>query len=213
MSQEIGRYCELQGLPEVRELTPGLDFRLPQYRREVFLCGIYAIVHKTSGKAYIGSSIRIPQRLYMHRYDLNKGEHVNPHLQAAWKKYGSIDFLFVYVEETEENLLIFREQYYIDRYSFVYNTCLAGRPPSTKGLSYKHKNSYASVDRYKASWTPRRRARQRKVISKIPAALRGGKGVPKAPWSDERKRALREDWILSRDQRIASMKGKTRCKK
>ena len=33
----IGRYCELNGLEEVKELSYGLDFRKPQYRREVFL--------------------------------------------------------------------------------------------------------------------------------------------------------------------------------
>jgi hypothetical protein len=33
----IGRYCELNGLPEISDLRPGLDFRNPQYRREVFL--------------------------------------------------------------------------------------------------------------------------------------------------------------------------------
>lgn len=33
----IGRYCELNNLQEVTDLVAGLDFRLPQYRREVFL--------------------------------------------------------------------------------------------------------------------------------------------------------------------------------
>lgn len=33
----IGRFCERQGIPEERELAVGMDFRLPQYRREVFL--------------------------------------------------------------------------------------------------------------------------------------------------------------------------------
>jgi len=37
MTAEIGRYCELKGLPEETDLQAGLDFRLPQYRREVFL--------------------------------------------------------------------------------------------------------------------------------------------------------------------------------
>jgi len=37
MNQEIGRYCELQGLKEEQDLGYGQDFRLPQYRREVFL--------------------------------------------------------------------------------------------------------------------------------------------------------------------------------
>ncbi len=32
-----GRYCHLEGLKEVKDLKGGMDFRHPQYRREVFL--------------------------------------------------------------------------------------------------------------------------------------------------------------------------------
>ena len=34
---QIGRFSELNGIKEESDLVPGLDFRLPQYRREVFL--------------------------------------------------------------------------------------------------------------------------------------------------------------------------------
>jgi Alpha-glutamyl/putrescinyl thymine pyrophosphorylase clade 2 len=37
VTSEIGRYCELHGLSEETDLRAGMDFRLPQYRREVFL--------------------------------------------------------------------------------------------------------------------------------------------------------------------------------
>lgn len=33
----IGRYSEINNVPEVMQLKKGMDFRLPQYRREVFL--------------------------------------------------------------------------------------------------------------------------------------------------------------------------------
>jgi hypothetical protein len=35
--QTPGRYCELMGVPEVQDLQAGMDFRKPEYRREVFL--------------------------------------------------------------------------------------------------------------------------------------------------------------------------------
>lgn len=35
--QNIGRWSELNNQPEIKELQKGMDFRLPQYRREVFL--------------------------------------------------------------------------------------------------------------------------------------------------------------------------------
>ena len=37
MKDAPGRYCELAMVPEVAELQAGMDFRLPRYRREVFL--------------------------------------------------------------------------------------------------------------------------------------------------------------------------------
>jgi hypothetical protein len=36
MSEALGRYCELMGMPEVTDLKYGMDFRKPEYRREVF---------------------------------------------------------------------------------------------------------------------------------------------------------------------------------
>jgi hypothetical protein len=35
--QTPGRYCELMGIPEVKDLQERMDFRRPEYRREVFL--------------------------------------------------------------------------------------------------------------------------------------------------------------------------------
>ena len=35
--QILGRWSELNDLPEIKDLQKGMDFRLPQYRREVFL--------------------------------------------------------------------------------------------------------------------------------------------------------------------------------
>lgn len=37
MSTDAGRYCTLHGLQEVTNLQAGMDFRKPEYRREVFL--------------------------------------------------------------------------------------------------------------------------------------------------------------------------------
>lgn len=34
---KLGRYCELNGEVEIKDLREGMDFRLPKYRREVFL--------------------------------------------------------------------------------------------------------------------------------------------------------------------------------
>ena len=34
---DLRRQCEIDGIPEISDLKPGMDFRNPQYRREVWL--------------------------------------------------------------------------------------------------------------------------------------------------------------------------------
>ena len=91
--------------------------------------GIYEIVNRHNGHAYIGSSSDIPRRWREHKSYLNKGRHINKHLQNAWILYGQAGFIFSIIEECEESLLLTREQYYIDTLSPEYNICVvAGKP-------------------------------------------------------------------------------------
>ena len=77
--------------------------------------GIYKITNKQNGKIYIGSSLRISQRFYMHRRNLRSGAHHSTHLQYSWNKYGEENFLFEVIEEVfDKNMLLEREQYYMD---------------------------------------------------------------------------------------------------
>ena len=56
------------------------------------IVGVYAIVNAIDGKAYIGSSTRLPRRWKEHLSDLRKGTHRNTHLQHAYTKYGADAF-------------------------------------------------------------------------------------------------------------------------
>lgn len=49
--------------------------------------GVYKITNTINGNFYIGSSIRIRERWYEHKYLLNKGTHHSKHLQNSWNKY------------------------------------------------------------------------------------------------------------------------------
>lgn len=51
-----------------------------------------------------------------HRRRLNKGDHVNPHLQAAWKLYGQERFIFSVIDECRKEDLSNREIYWINHY-------------------------------------------------------------------------------------------------
>lgn len=79
--------------------------------------GIYKITNLLNNKVYIGSSKYIERRYRNHFLALIKGNHVSPHLQRAFNKYGISSFSFTIleiVENTEDLLSI--EQKWIDFY-------------------------------------------------------------------------------------------------
>jgi group I intron endonuclease len=85
--------------------------------------GIYAIINIVNGNKYIGSTIDIQDRWNDHIELLNKNKHHSPHLQNAWNKYGSEAFKFEILEICDgiKELLLEREQFYIDNMKPVYN--------------------------------------------------------------------------------------------
>lgn len=76
--------------------------------------GIYLITNQTNHKIYVGSSTFCERRRIEHKGKLNKNKHPNPHLQAAWSKYGELSFRFDIVEEIPIEQLQFVEQQYLD---------------------------------------------------------------------------------------------------
>jgi hypothetical protein len=75
---------------------------------------IYRITNTVTGKFYIGSASWYDKRIGTHVARLRRNQHDNPHLQAAWNKYGEGSFSFEIVEEIKnESDLVEREQYWI----------------------------------------------------------------------------------------------------
>ena len=64
--------------------------------------GIYKIINRKNGKYYVGSSVNIHERWNEHRRTLREGTHINPKLQASWKRNGEPKFDFVSVELVAE---------------------------------------------------------------------------------------------------------------
>lgn len=76
---------------------------------------IYKITNKVNNKFYIGSAVDFAQRKRKHLSDLKLGHHHSRHLQRSYIKHGIDNFLFEIIETiSESNLLIEREQYYLD---------------------------------------------------------------------------------------------------
>jgi len=68
---------------------------------------IYRITNMSNGNYYIGSAESFARREWQHKYDLKRGAHKNPRLQAAWNKYGAEMFVFEIIEEIPEGVATF----------------------------------------------------------------------------------------------------------
>jgi len=66
---------------------------------EVVVAVIYRITNMANGHYYIGSAESFARREWQHKYDLKRGVHKNPRLQAAWNAYGEDMFVFEAIEE------------------------------------------------------------------------------------------------------------------
>ena len=91
--------------------------------------GVYKIFNILDGHFYIGSSQTIKIRIDEHLRDLRANRHHSVYLQRAWNKYGENSFGVYVLEECETDLLLHREQFYIDTLCPEYNmTRNAARP-------------------------------------------------------------------------------------
>jgi group I intron endonuclease len=96
--------------------------------------GIYTIKNKANGKLYVGSAVDIDHRWRTHKSNLRNKKHGNRYLQSAWNKYGEDCFEFCIIEICFPFSLIEREQFYIDKFSPVYNLA----PRAGNSLGVKH---------------------------------------------------------------------------
>lgn len=79
------------------------------------LSAIYQIKCLSNNKIYVGSSKNYKNRWITHKRNLNNNKHINKHLQAAWNKYGKLNFIFEIIELCEINNLLDRETYWINK--------------------------------------------------------------------------------------------------
>lgn len=94
--------------------------------------GIYKI-EDLFGRIYVGGSINLKYRKWAHFGSLKSNRHINKKLQKEFNENGIDFFRFVILEFCEKELLLEREQFYIDTLNPYYNICrFAG---TTKGNS------------------------------------------------------------------------------
>lgn len=105
--------------------------------------GVYRICNIVTGKVYIGSGISIRVRRDDHFRKLIAGKHGNRYLQRAWNKYGDRSFTFETIERCTVELLLTREQYWMDYHrsydpAFGYNLS----PTAGSVLGIKHSEEF-----------------------------------------------------------------------
>lgn len=86
-------------------------------------CGIYEIRHIASNVAYVGATVRLPQRRQRHFYDMSHGYHKNRLIQAAYNASpeGNTAFAFTVLEYCEPDRLKEIEKGYIATGDYVLN--------------------------------------------------------------------------------------------
>lgn len=82
--------------------------------------GVYRWINKTNGKTYVGSSINLSVRFYTY-YSLASLAQSNRPIDRALLKYGFSNFSLEILEYCETDLLLEREQYYMDYLNPEYN--------------------------------------------------------------------------------------------
>lgn len=156
--------------------------------------GIYQIRNTVNAKRYIGSACSIGQRWNEHRSALERGKHVNRHLQFAWIRHGRSSFAFEVMLVCRADELIRQEQSAFDRFKPEYNVArFAG---STLGRKHsaetKAKIAAKAIGR---KWTDESKAKVsntmtgRKMGDAFSEKLRGNKHAVGLKHTDEWKAA------------------------
>jgi group I intron endonuclease len=132
--------------------------------------GIYAIRRTGTDKVYVGSALCVTTRWATHRRCLRKGCHPSKHLQNSWNKHGASSFECEVLENCSPEMLLEREQYWIDTLKPAYNTALfAGAPMRGRRHTSEWKvasatrmmgNQHARGHRHTDEWKQQTAARQ-----------------------------------------------------
>lgn len=160
---------------------------------------IYRITNMANGKYYIGSAESFARREWQHKYDLRRGVHKNPRLQAAWNKYGPDMFVFEVLEEIAEgaNQLQVEDMWLVQHVGKpqCYNINQNAEAPrlgikhtaATKAkTSASRKGKHAGAEHYRYGQTV-----SPDVKEKIGAAQRGKPKAPGRKVSEEGKAKIR----------------------
>ena len=147
--------------------------------------GIYAIVDKETGNAYIGHTNCFANRWGWHVRDLHLSRSKTSRLQSAFDKHGLNGIEFVAIEYCEDNksILYKREQHWID-VMFEQNRCLNTSRKARSGWIKGKKQSPEHIDKIRKINMGRKLSEEhKKKLSDSTAGI---------PLTEEHKRKISE---------------------
>lgn len=116
--------------------------------------GVYKLTNKANGKCYIGGSLDVHKRRTEH-FKPSRIERLNHlPLYEAISKYGKNNFEFEILEETNEDDLVEREEFYIKEFNSVedgYNVSSTALNLHDEDLLVEHSRKLS--ERNKKNWT------------------------------------------------------------
>lgn len=108
--------------------------------------GVYKISFLGSSKFYIGSAVNLKKRRANHLSDLRLKKHPNNYMQNMYNKYGEDNYRFTVLEFCDVELLIIKEQSYMDELKPEINILKY----ATNSLGYKHTQESLLIMKQKA---------------------------------------------------------------
>lgn len=100
-------------------------------QKRQYVAGIY-MIESACGKKYIGSAVSLRGRFMVHRQMLRDNDHDNSRLQNFYNKHGVESLSFRVIEVCDREMLLIREQWYIDTLNPFFN--IARTAGATYGL-------------------------------------------------------------------------------
>lgn len=90
---------------------------------------VYKISNSIDDRVYIGSTIYLNKRWLEHKRKLSKDKHENIHLQRFVNKYGLECLSFDIIEEVNNDVVLIREQYYLNNIINKFNIAVNSSAP------------------------------------------------------------------------------------
>lgn len=158
---------------------------------------IYRITNMENGHYYVGSAESFARREWSHKYELRKGTHKNPRLQAAWNKYGEEMFVFEVLETVPEGVTAFEVEnkylaecvgkpdcYNINTNAFVPRLGVMLSDEAKQNISRARKGKHAGQNHYRYGKTL-----AEEIRAKISASQKGKANPRKGQRMSEHGRA------------------------